>query len=597
MTSEKEDYLIQIRDKLRKEGIKLWLTPYLIESNGVSEVEIMKLSTSISESLNIPLSLCTEIIKELQINSLENLKQKSQFNDSGLATLKIKIVTQGKSPKKLTKEIMLNCRGADFKALICQELSLNTEKLKVISAGRVISDKDSLCNQGVKNGQQILGIILTESPEEFEKIENKTMEVETIKTDSKLLANDCSYMRLEDQFGNTIKIPEAERSALIVALTLHEKGRAALKREDFSTALVYFLESDQEFKNCSSALLNSVDNYALLDLDIAWCYLCLQSFTHLPEAEERLKRCKIKFSKIYGSNLERLIAVKGTPGNEACLLARLHLLQAVVLYHQNKRSESLLLFKHVECELQSLRVDEESVSSLVELGYSLAEARLGLRATGGDVTLAVNYIDENREKRYESRRKALAEEVLEKEKRKLGKCVDGKQYIEPNFVNILVNMGYNKEMARNALRVCNNVISDSIQYIQDNPTPGPSQSKSTEFNILIEELVPQLVEAGFDPRMAKIALQKFHGDLIQATEELLANDGIVPGDLSQFDDIKQTSIEDIRRKKQKLDEEKKEAFKRLKDDLSSMVEDDYLDINLVKEEMFLKMYLSMLEKK
>lgn len=25
---EKEDYLIQIRDKLRKEGVKLWLSPY-----------------------------------------------------------------------------------------------------------------------------------------------------------------------------------------------------------------------------------------------------------------------------------------------------------------------------------------------------------------------------------------------------------------------------------------------------------------------------------------------------------------------------------------------------------------------------------------
>lgn len=65
---------------------------------------------------------------------------------------------------------------------------------------------------------------------------------------------------------------------------------------------------------CTSKILNSVDNYALLDLDIAWCYLCLQSFVHLPEAYERLKRCEERFQRSYGPNLERLIAVKGTPG-------------------------------------------------------------------------------------------------------------------------------------------------------------------------------------------------------------------------------------------------------------------------------------------
>lgn len=44
----------------------------------------------------------------------------------------------------------------------------------------------------------------------------------------------------------------------------------------------------------------------------------------------------------------------------------------------------------------------------------MAEARLGLRATHGDVNLAANYINENREKRAESRKKALAEKILQK---------------------------------------------------------------------------------------------------------------------------------------------------------------------------------------
>lgn len=43
------------------------------------------------------------------------------------------------------------------------------------------------------------------------------------------------------------------------------------------------------------------------------------------------------------------------------------------------------------------------------------------------------------------------------------------------------------------------------------------------------------MDAGFDPRMAKLALQKHNGDIAVATEELLENDGIVSGDLSTLD--------------------------------------------------------------
>lgn len=55
-------------------------------------------------------------------------------------------------------------------------------------------------------------------------------------------------------------------------------------------------------------------------------------------------------------------------------------------------------------------------------------------------------------------------------------------------------MGYNKEVARIALSKTNNVISDSIQYIQENPIPGPSDSKSQELLKLVEDLVPQVMK-------------------------------------------------------------------------------------------------------
>lgn len=81
---------------------------------------------------------------------------------------------------------------------------------------------------------------------------------------------------MEDQHGNAIHLPPDEQQSLMIALALHEKGKAALKTDNFSEALVWFLEADDAYKNCQSKLLESVDNYGLLNLDIAWCYLCLK---------------------------------------------------------------------------------------------------------------------------------------------------------------------------------------------------------------------------------------------------------------------------------------------------------------------------------
>lgn len=86
----------------------------------------------------------------------------------------------------------------------------------------------------------------------------------------------------------------------------------------------------------------------------------------------------------------------------------------------------------------------------------------------------------------------MANKILEREKKKLGKCNDGKQYVDPNFVKMLVNMGFSKRSAIVALQQTNNIISDSVQYIQEHPQPGPSQTRSKEMMELIEDLIPEV---------------------------------------------------------------------------------------------------------
>lgn len=85
-----------------------------------------------------------------------------------------------------------------------------------------------------------------------------------------------NYVQIEDQDGNLIHIPPEEKKAIMMALAMHEKGRAALRRNAFNEALIFLLEADNEYRICNSQLLETVDNHALLNLDIVWCYIMLK---------------------------------------------------------------------------------------------------------------------------------------------------------------------------------------------------------------------------------------------------------------------------------------------------------------------------------
>ena len=98
-------------------------------------------------------------------------------------------------------------------------------------------------------------------------------------------------------------------------------------RKQYSAALVLLLEAEREFSCCRSEMLQMVDNFAILSLDIAWCYLACHAVSELPDADLKLQRCEEKFKASYGSNMERVAALKGSQSNELALMARLHLLQ------------------------------------------------------------------------------------------------------------------------------------------------------------------------------------------------------------------------------------------------------------------------------
>lgn len=68
--------------------------------------------------------------------------------------------------------------------------------------------------------------------------------------------------------------------------------------------------------------------------------------------------------------MDRVVSLKGTAVNEKALIMRLHLLQAVLQFHRNNRTEARRLLCMAEMELVQLQVDGNSVTMLTEMGKS-----------------------------------------------------------------------------------------------------------------------------------------------------------------------------------------------------------------------------------
>ena len=373
-------------------------------------------------------------------------------------------------------------------------------------------------------------------------------------------------------------------------------------RKQYSAALVMLLEAEREFSQCRSDLLQMVDNFAILSLDIAWCYLSVNAVSELPEADIKLSRsvidiyvqnqevnilfrCEETFKKSYGNNMERLAALKGSQGSELALMARLHLLQGVVAYHLGRDREARLLLEKVSTELQLLAVDEVDLMEIVSIGYTVGEARLGLRASLGDRKLAVEHIVRRREEKQEVRRKEKEERERSKLRDKLGRCANG-SWVNVGYYKTLLGMGYTDKVAATALRQANNSLNTAVQMLQEEPDliALAAQEREVMDTEPSDEMIASVVAMGFIPEMAAIAL-KNEGSIEGAVEKLTEGGGVVVPVAE--DDNKRDS------KRARKDAQDEEAYNRIKEDIAEH-EEDHLDMDLVEEGQLLRQYLSLL---
>ncbi|KAL4702199.1 hypothetical protein ACJJTC_002462 [Scirpophaga incertulas] len=607
-----EDILIKIRAKLVEHKIKLWEPPYALEDNELSQ-SLQDLAQQYAAELSLDTDTVLKALRELQIHSMDRFKANKDFKESGCATVRVKATKTGKKPQIIKVQKKLDVPSSELIQAVADEVQATSNRIKLIYNGTVLKPEETLEKQGVKNGVQIMAVIMTESPEQVEKEDRRYLEMKTTRDDALLLSetvNDLTegddYMMLEDQTGKAVKLPAKERRALLVGLTLHERGRAAARRQDWPLALVLLLEADRLFRECSSKILKSVDNWAVLQLDIAWAYLCVRDIACANDAATRLEMAEEVFKKMYGENHERLVELKGSrAANERVLFMRLYLLQGIVCFHQNRRTEAKALLNKAEKELNFLRVDESSVSTLMEVGWSEAEARAGLRAVGASQG-GTNHVDAahaHLEAIRDAKKQARIEREKDRKRRNRGLCVDGSA-VNPALVEALQSMGYSRKLATRALQQSNNHVGEAVRLIQEEMPDAlmESESSSDEQTTAKVEPEPKFVEEllgmGYKEEHAKLALRMSNNEIAKAVELLLAAGSDFATESGSANPSTSTEGNAKKKlKKVKKDKEKQQEREQALKRLSSVIktgEDDYLDSSLREEEEFLVQYKSLL---
>ncbi|XP_004523948.1 NEDD8 ultimate buster 1 [Ceratitis capitata] len=599
-----DNVIIQVRARLNFLKIHLWEEPYYYADIGSIESEIDRLAVDFSRNLSISTSYCKLALTELQEGALRKLAARKEYSETGFATLTVRRISNEEGTKTIQNmKCELNILGKDLQKRIADELQISDPNcVKCISAGKIIDPEKTLEMQGVKNNQQLMVIIsdfehdgANSKDAMYDRIRKIKMDVESI------VDSERQLFEMEDQDGNPVFLPPNENRALLMAMGYVEKARAAMKRQHYDEALILLLEADEKFSTCDSKFIESVDNYALINLDIVWCYLCLKNVTQLPDAQRRLNICEQSFRRSYGENMNRLIALKGNACPERALIMRLHLLQGVVLFHQNCRDEAFERLELAASELRELKIDDKAVEMLVEMGFEPHEARLGLRAGSNDIEKAIAIIHEQKEKKRDARQQSHKERKINA---KLSRSNSNHEWVNPRSVCTLVEMGYQHDLVVAALKKTKNDLQQALDLLQMNndelAKEVPQKAKADS------EICTQLKTLGFNEEMVRVALEanannleKSLDFLVKASgnEEELAEqmqrmveaasnvvDDNAPSTSSGASALVQTALKKFKQEMKFLN-----AYKRFNEDLTNN-DDDYLDLPLVQEEQILAEY-------
>ncbi|XP_058252051.1 NEDD8 ultimate buster 1 isoform X2 [Hemibagrus wyckioides] len=573
---------------LKQDKIQLWTPPYTTDTNDAGHKDLQELAGRYSQMVGFPQVDVEIALEAIRSQAVKKGKGNKTYRETNVATLELHL------PKEIIKS---NSRKQDFETkldITTQELMDRiTEKfelkyIKLILNGRILRPDKRLDEQNVKNNSKVMVMKLSEPEKKKEMMEKEKLQrfhQESMQRTQKgfeiLSERDGSedpattpFLEIADQKGNPIQIPIIEKKALVLAMGFHEKGRALMKKKEYDAALCHLLLADDQFSKCDSALLNTVDNYAVLQLDIVWCYAALEQLPCLQDSRQRLQQAENCFLKCYGEKQQRLQTIKGNTGGEDVLFLRLYLLQSLLAYADGKEHQASQKLKQGEELYNQLFLNPEKMTQLLSIGFTEQDARLGLRACRGNVEAAALHIAQRIKER---------DEIKQKERNKR------RQRLEA--INTLVELGYNKKAAAEALHKTRGDVDEAYRVLLDSSEPSSSGIPQPDTDR--QTKVDQREEV-------ELALSLVGDDEAQATQLLIDNQGVIPSELrspsapSSSSEEPSTSSDDLTASGSSLPDT--ELVNEVLEYIPSH-EEDYLDVTLEEEGQLIGRMKSLLEKR
>lgn len=606
LNSEK---IVSIIYLLTKHKIKLWEMPDFNENKKETEDLVLKLS----DESGLMEDELKEILSKLQKHSKKKLEDNKKFNQNGIAIFKLKII--GNNNKKLPKtfnekiEICIsNITGSEFKSIIMSKFELNCDTVKIICNGKILNEDSLLSSQEIKNHSTFLVMCVyqsvlneqEESSKDF-KLISDIKEAVSFLSENKMKNFDDNRFRLQNQNGVTMELSGEDNRCLTTAMILHEKAKNLIKSKEYIKALILLAEADNEFKNFrDTSLLEKVDNYALLNLDITWCYLCLQNLHELKNADERLEKCEKCLEKCYGANLERLTLIKSETSNKHIpVFVRINLLKAILNYHKGKKRECRQFLDIANRELQKIIIDEDKLTQVMAMGFSNTEARLALRASSNNVNIAIEQIFKKKQNLKEAKELEKQKKLARKLHENYGLTLDNKP-IDTKVLNDIVQFGYTEKEAAKALIRSNNDFNLALDILQTNDDADMASNDTVQY--VDEAVLNQLISMGFDKSLAKMCLKAFNNNMDKSLEffdrnkESLADSDLIKDKLKEIRNLMPEAGQTLDAIEAEL-EKKKNAEGIISELAKEMPEDDeaYLDLNLEDDTFFINKYYSLLE--
>lgn len=579
-TMAEQNLEAKLKNLLKQEKIQLWNPPYTEQGQQQGQQHMQELAERYAPLLRLPVSEVGGALESIRAQAVKRGRGNQTFRETSVATLELLLPRDAKKDPKVRTylETRLDVSAQQVVDRVAEEHGLRS--IKLILSGRTLSAERRLDEQGVKNHSKVMvlrvsdGELKQQLTEEEEERRSQEESVQRTQKGFQILSerdgsedpDTTPFLEIADQKGNPLKIPPTEKKALILAMGFHEKGRALMKRKQHDNALCHLLQADQQFSKCGSALLSSVDNYAVLQLDIVWCYRALEALSCLEDGRSRLQRAEDCFLRCYGEQQERLLMIKGNTGREEVLFLRLYLLQSLLSYIEGSDSEARLQLSRVESLYARLRPDSEKMAQLMALGFSEREARLGLRASRGDLQEAAIHISTRRQER---------EELKQRERQKRRTRMEA--------ISALMELGFSQRDAARALHHADGNVDRAYAILLDSSQDAQATNNNTEGGASPEK-VEQLLYLGFERDSAEAALRLTGGDVQSATQLLLDNQGILSPELLTPPSISSSSSTPSSEEPSSASSspEDSELVSEVLEDIAPH-EEDYLDLTLEEE--------------